>query len=654
MAMVFAALWFCIQASGSGKSPRSIQAVHPTTPLGEVGHLEVPVRRVTTQDSPEGGIATSAGATVVRGEFVSVQVNVNPDGNNVLGDAANEPSIAIDPTNPSRMAIGWRQFDTIASSFRQSGIAYSVDAGGSWTSPGATSTRLGVLEPGVFSSDPVLDFDAEGTFYYYALQPDRGPGSWACYSYRSTDGGMTWPTEVYAWGGDKAWMTIDRTGGMGHGNLYFAWSPFAGCCGSDLFTRSTNGGLSFLNPISIPESPRWGTLTVDPEGNLFIVGVVGGGFAVVRSSNAQDASVVPSFDQVTFADLGGNTSSEPGPNPAGLLGQTWIASDHSNGTSRGNLYVLSSVDPPGNDPLDVMFSRSTDGGLTWSAAVRVNDDGPLTNAWQWFGTMSVAPNGRIDVIWNDTRTSGLESWSELYYSSSLDEGRTWSPNQPVSPMFNSFLGWPQQNKIGDYYDMISDAFGANVAYAATFNDEHDVYYLRIGDLDCNDNGVPDVDDLAEGTSLDCNENQLPDECDRDCNGNDQVDFCETRDGLTEDCDGNRVPDTCDPDFDGDLAIDGCDDDIDNDGVANAADECDFTALGLPVKSDGRAIGDFSPTTDVTCQVDLFDFNIFYNLCFVNSGPSQLISPLCTEPFSIDDDGDIDLIDFASFQRAFGR
>ena len=223
--MVFAALWFCIQASGSGKSPRSIQAVHPTTPLGEVGHLEVPVRRVTTQDSPEGGIATSAGATVVRGEFVSVQVNVNPDGNNVLGDAANEPSIAIDPTNPSRMAIGWRQFDTIASSFRQSGIAYSVDAGGSWTSSGATSTRLGVLEPGVFSSDPVLDFDAEGTFYYYALQPDRGPGSWACYSYRSTDGGMTWPTEVYAWGGDKAWMTIDRTGGMGHGNLYFAWSP---------------------------------------------------------------------------------------------------------------------------------------------------------------------------------------------------------------------------------------------------------------------------------------------------------------------------------------------------------------------------------------------------------------------------------------------
>ena len=90
------------------------------------------------------------------------------------------------------------------------------------------------------------------------------------------------------------------------------------------------------------------------------------------------------------------------------------------------------------------------------------------------------------------------------------------------------------------------------------------------------------------------------------------------------------------------------------GVANAADECDFTALGLPIKSDGRAIGDFSQNTDVTCQVDLFDFNIFITLCLANSGPSRLIGPTCTDPFSIEDDHDIDLIDFAAFQRAFGQ
>ena len=49
------------------------------------------------------------------GPFTSYQVNVNGQGNNILGDAANEPSFCIDVTNPSRMAVGWRQFDSVSS-----------------------------------------------------------------------------------------------------------------------------------------------------------------------------------------------------------------------------------------------------------------------------------------------------------------------------------------------------------------------------------------------------------------------------------------------------------------------------------------------------------------------------------------------------------
>jgi hypothetical protein len=43
-----------------------------------------------------------------------VQVNVDAGGGNIPGDAANEPSLAVDPTAPNRMTIGWRQFDTTA------------------------------------------------------------------------------------------------------------------------------------------------------------------------------------------------------------------------------------------------------------------------------------------------------------------------------------------------------------------------------------------------------------------------------------------------------------------------------------------------------------------------------------------------------------
>src|ERR1017187_2295212 len=49
------------------------------------------------------------------GLLTSVQVNVDSLGRNILGDAANEPSIAVDPNNPNNIAIAWRQFNDVTS-----------------------------------------------------------------------------------------------------------------------------------------------------------------------------------------------------------------------------------------------------------------------------------------------------------------------------------------------------------------------------------------------------------------------------------------------------------------------------------------------------------------------------------------------------------
>lgn len=474
-----------------------------------------------------------------RNGHVSVQVNVTYVGGqpqNIVGDAANEPSIAVDPTQPNRMAIGWRQFDTVASNFRQAGWGYTGDGGRSWTFPG-------VIDPGVFRSDPVLDADADGNLFYNSLTAS-GP-SFSCNVYKSTDGGMTWDAGAYAYGGDKQWMTIDRTGGIGRGNIYAFWTAqFSACFGS--FTRSYDGGQTFLACSSIPGSPQWGTLAVGPDGELYIAG---NGFKVVKSTTLQDENLPVQFDFNTTVSLDGTQAVSQGPNPGGLLGQAWIAVDHSTGPTRGNVYLLCSVDRSStSDPLDVMFSRSTDGGQTWSAPVRVNDD-PGNSAYQWFGTMSVAPNGRIDVIWNDTRNDPGGYDSELYYAYSTDAGVSWSANEALSPAFDPHVGWPNQNKIGDYYDMVSDRVGANLAYAATFNGEQDVYYLRIGDYDCNDNGTGDSIDIAGGSSLDCNSNEIPDECESiitgDFDGDGHVklsDYAAFSDCFTGPCDAPP----CDP------------------------------------------------------------------------------------------------------------
>lgn len=469
--------------------------------------------------------STSVPAAVARDGSVSVQVNVDALGRNIVGDAANEPSIAVDPTAPLRIAIGWRQFDSIASNFREAGYSWSADGGRTWAA-GA------VLDNGVFRSDPVLAADSEGRFYYYSLvsRPEI-----LCDMFLSDDRGETWYGPISAYGGDKAWFAIDSTGGPGHGSLYAAWTQASNEFGDRTFIRSFDGGFTYTEPIATLPTPTWGTLAVGPDGELYVVGNANydrDRFVIQRSADAADPTAGPGFD-VLFADLGGaqrfgGDAAGDSPNPGGLLGQVWIAVDHGEGPSRGTLYLAASIDPPGPDPLDVHLVRSTDGGLTWSDPVAIHADD--RGAWQWFATMSIAPDGRLDVVWVESLDGASPNVGELYYSHSYNGGLSWSTPTAVSPVFDSWLGWPQQDKLGDYYHMVSDRVGAHLAWAATFNGEQDVYYLRIGDTDCNDNGIGDRDDLRDGLA--------------DCNGNGLIDRCEIAAGTVVDADGDGVVDAC--------------------------------------------------------------------------------------------------------------
>ena len=194
----------------------------------------------------------------------------------------------------------------------------------------------------------------------------------------------------------------------------------------------------------------------------------------------QERSVTPTFNQATTVNLGGLVVGGKSINPAGILGQIFLAADRSGASTNNNVYMMASVTPFGfGTGSDVMFARSINNGQSFSAPVRINDDPINHNKWHWFGTMSVAPNGRIDVVWLDTRNAANNTDSQLFYSYSLDGGNTWSANVEVSNAFNPFLGYPNQNKIGDYITIVSDIGGGNVAYTATFNGEEDIYYVRV-------------------------------------------------------------------------------------------------------------------------------------------------------------------------------
>jgi hypothetical protein len=117
---------------------------------------------------------------------------------------------------------------------------------------------------------------------------------------------------------------------------------------------------------------------------------------------------------------------------------------------------------------DILFSRSTDSGLSFSPNKKVNDDN-LPSIEQ--RTPSIATgNGIIGIAWSDRRNSGYES---IYFSNSTDNGKSFNINKRVDDDSTApFKARPvlaiNDNKIG-------------IAWADKRNGEYDIYFANSTD-----------------------------------------------------------------------------------------------------------------------------------------------------------------------------
>jgi hypothetical protein len=159
------------------------------------------------------------------------QVSLGPVGRKVIRDAANEPSIAVDPTAPSRIVIAWRQFDDISSYFRQAGFARSRDGG--------RTRSVGRLERGVFRADPILRADHTGRIHWNVCQcladVDDGGGT------GRPDGGVTLEDlAFYLAAYDGGTLEADVDDGAGRGTLDDAVTIETPSCTSALISRAAS------------------------------------------------------------------------------------------------------------------------------------------------------------------------------------------------------------------------------------------------------------------------------------------------------------------------------------------------------------------------------------------------------------------------------
>jgi hypothetical protein len=225
-------------------------------------------------------------------------------------------------------------------------------------------------------------------------------------------------------------------------NFYITWTRFFVTGGAQIhFAKSTDGGVSFSTPLAISGSlnTQFSCPTVGPNGEIYVVWNTYGSMTI-RFDYSLDGGTTWHLDHsvAPFND------SYP-PNPCG----TWrvasypvIGCDISNSPRRGWIYV-SWVDNSDGEP-DVLFTRSTDAGSTWSAPVHVEDDN--TSSWQWFHWMTVNPvTGDIGISWLDRRDDPAGCQYRTYATISTDGGVTWAPNFPVGevlsdPTTSTFLG----------------------------------------------------------------------------------------------------------------------------------------------------------------------------------------------------------------------
>jgi hypothetical protein len=339
------------------------------------------------------------------------------------GDVATEPYVAVNPANPNNIAAIW-----IDHGFAGNAVAVTFDGGQTWQTrslPGTTKATGGNYPD---AADPWLAFTPNGDLFAESEGFGTGTGNNDVLINKSTEGGLTWSDAVQInpntnaqsdRGSDKPSITADPT----HpGYVYAAWTVEGDSATS--FTRTVDGGQTWEPSRIIHQGPANNfnaghQIVVLPDGTLVCAFTEGQyttngqvALTLLRSSDQGqtwsapisavvqqpliDPNLEPPNNLLTDPDTGHLVESHPLPSVA--------VDPHS-----GNLYAVWLDGRFSNFQYNsIALSMSSDGGLTWSAPIQVNQTPstvPPIDRQAWNPTVAVAGNGTVGVTYYDFRNN---------------------------------------------------------------------------------------------------------------------------------------------------------------------------------------------------------------------------------------------------------
>jgi hypothetical protein len=371
-------------------------------------------------------------------------------------DTQGEPSIALDPRDPSRVVSLFqvRRYNDGGSA--AIGYATSHDGGATWVRgslPGLTRASGGAFPR---ASNPTVAFGPDGSVYAESLlvTPSRRecvPASRTAVAVqRSTDGGLSFGAPVLveddragcgrARNGlpfrgalnDKPWLAVDTGDGPHRGRLYLVWTQLPGTL---VERHSDDNGMhwSARHRIPFPGEATGAIALVGPDGNLTIV------FNNDVPHSDPVAYVISSSDgatswgkprQIEHLRAGGPYGIRLGP-PGGFPAAAVDPTD-------GAIYVAWRDDRfrraryPHSYP-DILISGSRDGGSTWSPPRRVSAR-VKTSTVQNFMPAVAAYAGDVSVSYLAAREGSRLAQPLL--SVSHDGGTTFGGAVRLGPLLN--------------------------------------------------------------------------------------------------------------------------------------------------------------------------------------------------------------------------
>jgi hypothetical protein len=334
-------------------------------------------------------------------------------------------------THPSNPDIMFVSCNTIVFNpfFISEGIYITINGGLNWFDWFGSDTCSG--QPiNLHGGDPGITINKDGTF----ILTRRGfsPG---LYSHYTTDFGLTWSNQKTITNDDleRGTITSDVHPSSSYfGRSYAAWVKFAPPFPLN-FTITNDGGINWTTPVQINnpiQRSAGGDITMGPDGKVYVCWA---GVTSVSPFTEDFVGVASSTNGGTNWQVTENAFNMTGIN--GLLTQKGnirvnglpdIAVDTTGGVRNSWIYIITTqrnLAPAGTDP-DVILNRSTDGGQTWSAGIRVNQDAINNGKIQYFPAVHVDKQGGLNVIFYDDRNTTTDS-TGVFLARSEDGGNNW-------------------------------------------------------------------------------------------------------------------------------------------------------------------------------------------------------------------------------------